>query len=66
MYHPKRSCNDVYYDTFEYYPKRALADREQTLIDTAAAINYGSLDHGFAYFVTRCDNGNPCANDIHH
>lgn len=65
MYHPKRGCENVYYDKFEYYPKRALADRDQTLID-AAAINYGSLDRGLAYFVTKCSDGNPCANDIHH
>ena len=66
MYHPKRGCNNVYYDKFEYHPKRALADRDQTLIDTAVAINYGSIDQGLGYFVMKCSDGNPCANDIHH
>ena len=66
MYSPKRGCENVYYDKFEYHPMRALPDRDQTLIDTAFTINYGSLDQGFGYFVTRCSDGNPCANDIHH
>lgn len=66
MYHPKRGCENVYYDKFEYHPKRALPDRDQTLIDTVATINYGSLDKGLAYFVTKFYNGNPYANDIRH
>lgn len=65
MYHPKRGCNNVYYDKFEYRPKRALNDRDQTLIDTAATINYGSIDQGLGYFVTKCSEGSPYANDVH-
>lgn len=65
MYHHKHGCENVYYDKFEYHPKRALADQDQTLIDTAVTINYGSLEQGLGYFVTKCSDGNPCANDIH-
>lgn len=66
MYHPKHGYENVYYDKFKYSPKRALSDRDQTLIDTAATINYGSLERGLEYFVTKCSDGNPCANDVHH
>lgn len=65
MYIPKRSCENMSDDKIEYRPMRGLPDRDQTLIDTAVAINYGSLDQGLGYFVTRCSDGNPCANDIH-
>lgn len=65
MYFPKRSYENGSDDTIEYHPMRALADRDQTLIDTAVTINYGSLDQGLGYFVTKCSNGTPCANDIH-
>ena len=66
MYIPKRGYEDMSYDRVEYYPARALSERDQTLIDTTAAINYGSLEKGLGYFVTKCSDGNPCANDIHH
>lgn len=66
MYIPKRGYDDLSYDGVEYYPARAMSERDQTLVDTAAAINYGSIDQGLGYFVTKCSDGNPCANDIHH
>lgn len=66
MYHPKRCCENVYYDKFEYHPKRALAERDQTFIDISIIINGGLLDQTLGYFVTKCSDGNPCANDIHH
>ena len=66
MYIPKRGYEDVSYDRVEYYPARALSERDQTLVDTAAAINYGSLEQGLGYFVTKCSDGNPWANDVHH
>lgn len=66
MYSPKHSYENVSDDKIEYHPMRALADRDQTLIDTAVTINYGSLDRDLGYFVTKRSDGNPCANDIHY
>lgn len=66
MYFPKRSCENVSDDKIYYHPTRALADRDQTLIDTAVTINHGSLEQGLGYFVTKCSNGDPCVNDIHY
>ena len=66
MYIPKRCREDVYYDRFEYYPARALSERDQTLIDTAATINDGSTEERLGYFVTKCSDGALCTNDIHH
>lgn len=66
MYIPKRGYEDVSYDGIEYYPARALSERDQTLVDTDAAINYGSIEKGLSYFVTKCSDGAPCANEIHH
>ena len=66
MYIPKRGYDDLTYNNVDYYPARALSERDQTLVDTAAAINYGSIDQGLGYFVTKCSDGNPCANDVHH
>ena len=66
MYIPKRCYEAVYYDRFEYYPARALSERDQTLIDTAATINHGSIEKSLGYFVTNHSDGNLCAKDIHH
>lgn len=66
MYIPKRGYEDVSYDGVEYYPARALNERDQTLVDTAAAINCCSTEKGLGYFVTKCSDSAPCANDIHH
>lgn len=66
MYIPKRGYEDLSYDGVEYYPARALSERDQTLFDTAATIDYGSIEKGLGYFVTKCSDGAPCANDIHH
>lgn len=65
MYAPKRGYEDVYYDRFEYHPARALSEREQTLIDTAATIDNRSTEKRLGYFVTKYSDGAPCANDIH-
>lgn len=61
MYIPKRGYEDLSYDGVEYYPARALSERDQTLVDTAVAIG-----KGLGYFVTKCSDGAPRANDIHH
>lgn len=66
MYVPKRGYEDLSYDRTEYYPVRALSERDQTLVDTAAAINYSSTGKSLGYFVTKCSDGAPCANDIHY
>lgn len=66
MHISKRGYEDMSYDRVEYYPARALSESDQTLIDTAVAINYGSIEKGLGYFVTKCSDGNRCANDIHH
>lgn len=66
MYIPKRCYEDVYYDRVKYYPARALSERDQTLIDTAATINHGSIEKDLGYFVTKYSDGTLCANDIHH
>ena len=66
MHTPKRGYEDVSYDRVKYHPVRALSERDQTLIDTAAAINHGSIEKGLGYFVTKGFDGNPCANNIHH
>lgn len=65
MYTPKRGYEDVSYDGVKYYPARALSERDQTLVDTAAAINHGSIEKGLGYFVTKCSDDNLRANDIH-
>lgn len=66
MYIPKRGYEDVSYDRVKYYPARALSERDQTIVDTAAAINHSSTEKRLGYFVTKCSDGNLCANDIHH
>lgn len=66
MYIPKRGYEDVSYDRVKYYPTRALSERDQTLVDTAAAINYGSIEKGLGYFVTKRSGGALRANDIHY
>ena len=66
MYIPKRGYEDVSYDRVEYYPARALSERDQTLVDTAAVVNHGAIEKSLGYFVTKCSDGTLCANDIHH
>lgn len=66
MYIPKRGYEDVGYDRVEHYPARALSERDQTLVDTAAEINHSSIEKSLGYFVTKCSDGNLCPNDIHH
>lgn len=66
MYIPKRGYEDMSYDRGEYYPARALSERDQTLVDTGVAINYSSIEKGLGYFVTKCSDGNLCTNDIHY
>ena len=65
MYTPKRGYEDMSYDRVEYYPARALSERDQTLVDAAVAIDHGSTDKRLGYFVTKYSDGAPCANDIH-
>lgn len=60
MYIPKRGYEDMCYDRVEYYPARALNEREQTLVDTTAEINHSSIEKGLGYFVTRCSDGTSC------
>lgn len=66
MHISKRGYEDLSYDRVEYYPARALSERDQTLIDTTAAINYGSIEKGLRYFVTKCSGDALRTNDIHH
>ena len=65
MYFPKRSCEPVSDNKMAYHPMRALAERDQTFIDISIIINGDSLDQTLGYFVTKCHDGAPCANDIH-
>lgn len=65
MYIPKRGYEELSYDRVEYYPARALSERDQTLFDTAAEIDYGSTEKGLGYFATKCSDGNQFTNDIH-
>lgn len=65
MYSPKRSCGNVSDGTIKYNPTRALADRDQNLLDSTVIIEDLSLDNDLGYFVTKCAHGNPCANDVH-
>lgn len=64
MYIPKRGYEDVSYDGVEYYPARALSERDQTLLDTTTAIGYDSTERGLGYFVTKWYDGIPCVNNI--
>lgn len=57
MYIPKRGYEDVSYDRVKYYAARALSEREQTLVDTTAEINHGSIEKGLGYFVTSGSDG---------
>lgn len=66
MYIHKRGYEDVSYDRAKYYPARALSERDQTLIDTAATINHGSTEKSLGYFTTKCSDGTSCANNVHH
>lgn len=52
-------------DKLVYHPMRALSERDQTFIDISAIINSSSVDQALGYFVTKCSDGAPCANDIH-
>lgn len=65
MYSPKRSCGNVSDGTRKYNPMRALADRDQALLDSTVIIKELSLDEDLGYFVTKCTHGNPCTNDVH-
>lgn len=66
MYIPKRGYEDVPYDRVEYYPSRALSERDQTFVDTTVAINCRSIEKGLGYFVTKRSDGTLGTNDIHH
>lgn len=66
MYFPKRSCGNVSEDTIKYNPMRALPNRDQALIDSTVIIKELSLTEDLGYFVTKCSDGNPCTNDVHH
>ena len=66
MYIPKRGYEGLSYDRVEYYPARALSERDQTLVDTAAAIDHGSSEKDLGYFVTRRSDGASCMNDVHY
>lgn len=65
MYYPKRSHSNVSDSTIECNPMRALADRDQVLLDSTVIIKGLSLDEDLGYFVTKCTHGNPYANDVH-
>lgn len=65
MYYPKRSCKNVSDDKIEYHPMRALGEQDQALLDATVIIKELSLDHDLGYFVSKCNHGNPCANDVH-
>lgn len=65
MYSPKRSCSDVSANNIEPLPMRALAARDQALLDSTVIIKELSLDEDLGYFVTKCTHGNPCTNDVH-
>lgn len=65
MYFPKRSCKNVSDNKIEPFPMRALADREQKLLDATVIIKELSLDQDLGYFVTKCTHGLPCVNDVH-
>lgn len=65
MYYPKRSCSNAPDGTNEYNPMRALATRDQALLDSTVIIKELSLDNDLGYFVTKCTHGNPCTNDVH-
>lgn len=65
MYSPKRSRGNVSDDTIEYKPMRALAAREQALLDATVFIKDLSLDSDLGYFVSKCAHGDPCFNDVH-
>lgn len=64
-YSPKRSCSNVPDGTIEYNPMRALAARDQALLDATIIVKDLSLDKDLGYFVSKCIHGNPCANDVH-
>lgn len=65
MYDPKRGCENVSANKIEPFPMRALADREQKILDATVLIKDLSLDQDLGYFVTKCTHGNPCTNDVH-
>ena len=65
MHSPKRSCNDLPDGTIKHTPMRALANRDQALLDSTVIVKDLSLDEDLGYFVTKCVHGNPCANDVH-
>lgn len=65
MYFPKRSRGNVSDGTVEYNPTRALAYRDQALLDAGVMIKDLSLENDLGYFVTKCTHGNPCTNDVH-
>lgn len=65
MYSPKHGCSNAPDSTVEYRPMRALATRDQNLLDSTVIINKLSLYDDLGYFVTKCIHSNPCANDVH-
>lgn len=65
MYVPKRGFEDGVEDRIEYFPMRALSDRDQTFMDTMITIDSGSLNQDLGYFVSFDRYGGPYPNCVY-
>lgn len=65
MHVPKRGFESGPEEINEYFPMRALSDRDQTFIDTIATINGRLLDQDLGYFVSFDRYGGPCPNNVY-
>lgn len=65
MHTPKRGFVTDSENQIEYFPMRALSDRDQTFIDTLVTINDRPLNQDLGYFVSFDRYGGPCPNSIH-
>lgn len=65
MYIPKRGFENEPEEKNEYFPMRALSDRDQTFIDTLVTIDDRPLNQDLGYFVSFDRYGGPSSNSIH-
>lgn len=65
MHIPKRGFESGPEEINEYFPMRALSDRDQTFIDTIITIDGMLLDQDLGYFVSFNRYGEPGANSVH-
>lgn len=65
MHIPKRGFESGREERNEYFPMRALSDRDQTFIDTILTIGDEFTGKDLGYFVSFDRYGGPCPNSVY-